>query len=63
VSSADDDARSRIRDELGTTMVVIAGAGTGKTTELVERIVKLVRTGTARLRDVAAITFTEAAAA
>ncbi len=63
MSSADDDARSRIRDELGTTMVVIAGAGTGKTTELVERIVKLVRTGTARLRDVAAITFTEAAAA
>lgn len=60
---ADDHARSRIRGELGTTMVVVAGAGTGKTTELVERIVELVRTGTARLRDIAAITFTEAAAA
>jgi ATP-dependent exoDNAse (exonuclease V) beta subunit len=63
VISADDEARSRIRDELDTTLVVVAGAGTGKTTELVRRIVNLVRTGTARLRDIAAITFTEAAAA
>jgi ATP-dependent exoDNAse (exonuclease V) beta subunit len=63
VTSADDEARSRIREELDTTLVVVAGAGTGKTTELVRRIVNLVRTGTARLRDIAAITFTEAAAA
>ena len=38
------------------------GAGTGKTTALVGRIVELVATGTARLRSIAAITFTEAAA-
>jgi ATP-dependent exoDNAse (exonuclease V) beta subunit len=62
-SFVDDPARVRIRQELDTTMVVVAGAGTGKTTELVERIVQLVSTGAARLRDVAAITFTEAAAA
>ena len=61
--SADTAARLRIREELDTTMVVVAGAGTGKTTELVQRIVRLVASGSARLRDIAAITFTEAAAA
>ncbi len=63
MTTADAGARLRIRDDLEQTMVVVAGAGTGKTTELVERIVKLVGSGVARLRDVAAITFTEAAAA
>jgi ATP-dependent exoDNAse (exonuclease V) beta subunit len=60
---ADDPLRARIREELDTTLVVIAGAGTGKTSALVDRIVELVRTGTAPLREIAAITFTEAAAA
>ena len=59
----DDDARTRIRAELDTTLVVVAGAGTGKTTALVGRIVELVRSGRASLREIAAITFTEAAAA
>ena len=40
-----------------------AGAGTGKTTSLVNRILELVVSGTTTLDRVAAITFTEAAAA
>lgn len=59
----DDEARERVRSDLDATLVVVAGAGTGKTTALVGRIVELVRTGRASLRDIAAITFTEAAAA
>jgi ATP-dependent helicase/nuclease subunit A len=60
---ADQTARDRIRGELDTTLFVEAGAGTGKTTELVERILRLVATGRARMPQLAAITFTEAAAA
>src|SRR5215203_5717884 len=44
------------------TLVVEAAAGTGKTTELVARIVRLVATGHARIRDIVAVTFTEKAA-
>jgi len=58
----DDQARRRIRYELDQTLFVEAGAGTGKTTALVGRIVELIATGTAPLRQLAAITFTEAAA-
>ncbi|HLI74077.1 MAG TPA: UvrD-helicase domain-containing protein, partial [Acidimicrobiales bacterium] len=63
MTTADDHARTRIRVDLAATMLVVAGAGTGKTTALVQRIVELVTTGTATLREIAAITFTEAAAA
>jgi len=59
----DAGARARVRSELDSTLVVVAGAGTGKTTALVSRIVELVRSGRTSLRAVAAITFTEAAAA
>jgi ATP-dependent exoDNAse (exonuclease V) beta subunit len=58
----DGPARDRIRAELGQTLFVDAGAGSGKTTALVGRIVELVRHGTS-IGAVAAITFTEAAAA
>ncbi len=60
-----EDARARatIAGDLDSTLVVVAGAGTGKTTALVGRIVELVRSGRAALREIAAITFTEAAAA
>lgn len=62
--AAHDDTgdRAAIRSELGATLFVEAGAGTGKTTALVGRICELVLTGRARLGEVAAITFTEAAA-
>jgi ATP-dependent exoDNAse (exonuclease V) beta subunit len=59
----DQPARERIRSDLHTTLFVEAGAGSGKTTALVERVVALVTTGTAELRQIAAITFTEKAGA
>ncbi|MCH7953901.1 MAG: UvrD-helicase domain-containing protein, partial [Chloroflexi bacterium] len=59
----DQPARDRIRHDLDATLFVEAGAGTGKTRELIERIVRLVASGRAELRNIAAITFTEAAAA
>ena len=58
----DREARERILRETRKTMFVEAGAGTGKTTALVGRIVALVADG-ARIDQIAAITFTEKAAA
>jgi len=43
-------------------MLVVAGAGTGKTSVLVERIARLVREGHARPQEILALTFTENAA-
>ena len=58
----DEAVRVRVRSDFATTLVLEAGAGTGKTTVLVDRLVNLVTTGTATLDRVVAITFTEAAA-
>jgi ATP-dependent helicase/nuclease subunit A len=60
-SLEDAAARERIRRDLGDTLFVEAGAGSGKTTALVDRVVALVTTGAAELRQIAAITFTEKA--
>ncbi|HXG87341.1 MAG TPA: UvrD-helicase domain-containing protein [Vicinamibacterales bacterium] len=54
--------RAPIRDALDQTIVVEAAAGTGKTTELVARIVRLIETGTARIGEIVAVTFGEKAA-
>ncbi|SRR5579884_381411 len=62
IRPADQDIRDRLRSELGTTFFVEAGAGTGKTQELVERIASLVASGVT-MEHIAAITFTDAAAA
>ncbi|HET9608156.1 MAG TPA: UvrD-helicase domain-containing protein [Acidimicrobiales bacterium] len=59
----DQAARDRISHGLDETVFVQAGAGSGKTRALVDRIVRLVTTGTAGLDAVAAITFTDKAAA
>ena len=59
----DDAARRDISDSLDETLFVEASAGTGKTTSLVGRVVNLVASGRAALSSIAAITFTEAAAA
>ncbi len=59
---ADEDARQRARHDHGTTFVIEAGAGTGKTTLLVERVLAIVCSGRARLDQIAAVTFTENAA-
>lgn len=48
--------------DLNTTFLVEAGAGTGKTNVLVQRVLTVIRTGRSRLERVAAITFTEKAA-
>lgn len=60
---ADDGERRVIASELDATLFVEASAGTGKTTSLVRRIVNLVVSGRARMDRIAAITFTELAAA
>ena len=59
-----DDAADRdlIRSALDDTLVVEAAAGTGKTTELVARIVRLVATGKREIDEIVAVTFTEKAA-
>ena len=59
----DVEARRRVLEDLDTTLLVEAAAGSGKTTLLLGRIVTLVRAGRARLSEIAAITFTEKAAA
>ena len=60
---SDQPARNTIVKRLDENMVVEAGAGTGKTRSLVERVVALITTGRASIGGIAAITFTEAAAA
>ncbi len=60
---ADAEIRARIRDDVGVNMCVEAGAGTGKTTVLVDRIVRIVASGHAEMPNIAVITFTEKAAA
>jgi ATP-dependent helicase/nuclease subunit A len=58
----DAGARELIRTALDDTLVVEAAAGTGKTTELVYRIVRLIATGKASIDQIVAVTFTEKAA-
>jgi ATP-dependent exoDNAse (exonuclease V) beta subunit len=61
--SADDaDARREIQENLDATLIIEAAAGTGKTTELVNRIVRVLATGRAGMTDIVAVTFTEKAA-
>ena len=58
----DQQDRDLIRLDLDHTIVVEAAAGTGKTTELVQRILRVLATGRARIEQVVAVTFTEKAA-
>ena len=58
----DADSRRIIRENLDDTLVVEAAAGTGKTTELVNRIVRVLAEGRANVREIVAVTFTEKAA-
>ena len=60
--AADQAVRDRVVRDFDTTFLLEAGAGTGKTTVLVSRILALVRTGRATLDRIVAITFTEKAA-
>ena len=62
--TADRDAvaRERIRHDLDANFVIEAAAGTGKTTELVNRIVAVLAAGHAQVAEIVAVTFTEKAA-
>jgi len=61
-SLVDQAARDRIRGDFDTTLVVEAAAGTGKTSELVARIVAGIKCGRLKLDKIVAVTFTDAAA-
>src|SRR5262245_63035076 len=54
--------RERIRTSLDETLVVEAAAGTGKTSELVARLVNVLGEGRGTVQSIAALTFTEKAA-
>jgi ATP-dependent exoDNAse (exonuclease V) beta subunit len=58
----DADARAAIANDLDDTLIVEAAAGTGKTTELVNRILRVLATGRATMVQIVAVTFTEKAA-
>src|SRR5512136_428046 len=60
---SDQAARDRIVRDLGTTFLVEAGAGSGKTKSLVDRMVAILATGRAPIETLAAVTFTRKAAA
>jgi ATP-dependent helicase/nuclease subunit A len=61
----DEDAETRLAivHDLGDTMFVEAGAGSGKTKSLVDRVTALVIRAGVPMREIAAVTFTEKAAA
>src|SRR5512145_3460971 len=59
---ADQADREQIATALDDTFLVEAAAGTGKTTELVRRIVRIIETGRALVTGIVAVTFTEKAA-
>ena len=58
----DQAARDAIANDLDDTLVVEAAAGTGKTTEMVRRIMRVIATGRAGVDAIVAVTFTEKAA-
>ena len=59
---SDVAARAAIANDLDDTLIVEAAAGTGKTTELVNRILRVLETGRATMIEIVAVTFTEKAA-
>jgi ATP-dependent helicase/nuclease subunit A len=60
--SDDDAARALIGSRLDATVLVEAAAGTGKTTELVRRVIAVLADGRTTVDRVVAVTFTEKAA-
>jgi len=58
----DRAARERIRMSLGESLLVEASAGTGKTTELIARIVSVLGSGATTIDHIVAVTFTNKAA-
>jgi ATP-dependent helicase/nuclease subunit A len=60
--AGDAASRDAIRHALDENLIVEASAGTGKTSELVQRIARVLATGTARIDQIVAVTFTHKAA-
>jgi ATP-dependent helicase/nuclease subunit A len=60
--TSDDAARQRIRKSLDESLIVEAAAGTGKTSELIQRIVAILRSGRTSVDRIVAVTFTRKAA-
>lgn len=60
---ADEKARRKIVEDLDRTILVEAGAGSGKTRSLVDRMLSLLRSGVSTVDKMAAVTFTRKAAA
>jgi ATP-dependent exoDNAse (exonuclease V) beta subunit len=60
--ASDADARAAIAGDLDTTLIVEAAAGTGKTTELVHRILAVLSKTDVKIDEIVAVTFTEKAA-
>lgn len=58
----DQAEREQIQHELDVNLLVEAGAGSGKTTTMVDRMIELISTGTAPVEEIAAVTFTRKAA-
>lgn len=59
----DQSARKRISADTGSTLFVDAGAGSGKTRSLIDRVATLVLVDGVSLRHIAAVTFTDKAGA
>src|SRR5215469_12447775 len=60
--AADQEARERFRTELDRNFCVVAGAGSGKTTAIVERICRLAMSDRNALRRLVVVTYTKSAA-
>ncbi|NMA73525.1 MAG: UvrD-helicase domain-containing protein [Bacteroidales bacterium] len=58
----DKDIREDIKNILDVNMLVEAGAGSGKTTSMINRMVSLIVSGRCKVENIAAITFTRKAA-
>jgi ATP-dependent helicase/nuclease subunit A len=58
----DEAARERIRTSLDESLLVEAAAGTGKTTELINRVVAVLSGGRGKVENLVAVTFTRKAA-
>ena len=61
-AASDADARALIASALDETLIVEAAAGTGKTTQLIGRIIAVLAEGRADVDQIVAVTFTEKAA-
>ena len=62
IAEGDAPARERIRTSLGESLIVEASAGTGKTSELVQRLLSVLQSGAGKIQNIVAVTFTHKAA-